>query len=180
MNHLNHPLDETIVDLRTAHATSSVVLVCEHASPRIPAEFDNLGLADDALASHVVWDPGALALAEGLADRLQATLIAAKTSRLVYDCNRPPEAPSAMPARSEVFDIPGNHALSEAAKSARQRRVARSAKGCARPHLLRTISRRRLADHCWYGCPDLDHHTQLYPDLSQHIARGGNRYFARQ
>ncbi|WP_415401818.1 N-formylglutamate amidohydrolase [Tateyamaria sp. SN3-11] len=119
MNHLNRPLDETIVDVRDAHATSSVILVCEHASPHIPAEFNNLGLAHAARDSHVVWDPGALALAEEMADRLKATLIAARTSRLVYDCNRPPDAPDAMPARSERVDVPGNADLTPAQKAAR-------------------------------------------------------------
>ncbi|MEL6885350.1 MAG: N-formylglutamate amidohydrolase [Pseudomonadota bacterium] len=119
MNHLEHQLDESVVDVRNATATSSVIIVCEHASPHIPAAFDNLGLADNALLSHVVWDPGAMALAEGLAARLRATLIAAKTSRLVYDCNRPPGAPDAMPARSEVVDVPGNADLTAAQKTQR-------------------------------------------------------------
>ena len=33
-------------------------------------------------------------------------------SRLVYDCNRPLEAPSAVPEVSEAFVIPGNAGLS--------------------------------------------------------------------
>ena len=119
MNHLNQPLDETIVDVRLAHAASSVILVCEHASPHIPARFNDLGLAKQALHSHVVWDPGAFALAEELAERLDATLIAARTSRLVYDCNRPPDAADAMPARSEVVDVPGNADLTAAQKAER-------------------------------------------------------------
>jgi predicted N-formylglutamate amidohydrolase len=35
-------------------------------------------------------------------------LIYQRFSRLVYDCNRPPESPAAMPAVSEVYEIPGN------------------------------------------------------------------------
>ena len=119
MNHLDAPLDDTIVDMRDATARSPMVIVCEHASPHIPGEFNNLGLARDALLSHVVWDPGAMALAERMADQLEATLIAAKTSRLIYDCNRPPDAPDAMPARSEVVDVPGNANLTEADKARR-------------------------------------------------------------
>ncbi|MEL7131622.1 MAG: N-formylglutamate amidohydrolase [Pseudomonadota bacterium] len=119
MNQLNQSLDATIVDLRDAHAASSVVLVCEHASPYIPARFNNLGLAADASRSHVVWDPGALALAQGMAQHLRATLISARTSRLVYDCNRPPDAPDAMPARSEVVEVPGNAGLTAAQKADR-------------------------------------------------------------
>ncbi|WP_299753767.1 N-formylglutamate amidohydrolase [uncultured Boseongicola sp.] len=144
MNHLDRPLNETIVDVRNAQALSSVVVVCEHASAYIPGEFENLGLADEMLYSHVAWDPGAMALAEGMAERLDAILIAAKTSRLVYDCNRPPHAPDAMPARSEIVDVPGNISLSAAQKAERVKKyyepfystVAETMAGIADPILV--------------------------------------------
>lgn len=99
--------------------SSSVVLVCEHASSYIPAFLDGLGLSEEARVSHVAWDPGALGVAEYLSERLDAVLFASRVSRLVYDCNRPPDAQDAMPARSEVFDIPGNLDLSASARNAR-------------------------------------------------------------
>jgi predicted N-formylglutamate amidohydrolase len=46
-------------------------------------------------------------------------LIAGAVSRLVYDCNRPPDALDAMPARSEVIDVPGNVGLSQIDRDAR-------------------------------------------------------------
>ena len=98
---------------------SSVVLVCEHASSFIPDAFENLGVAEEFRQSHVAWDPGALAVAERMARNLDAKLVVSGVSRLVYDCNRPPEAPDAMPTRSEVVDIPGNADLSDAARAAR-------------------------------------------------------------
>ena len=98
---------------------SSVVVVCEHASCFIPTVYENLGLANDALQSHAVWDPGALAVAQGLASCLDATLIASGVSRLVYDCNRPPSAPDAMPHQSETIKIPGNANLTDAQRQAR-------------------------------------------------------------
>lgn len=119
MNHTDHSPDSAIVDVQNARALSSVVIVCEHASPYIPAEFQNLGLADGQLNSHVVWDPGALALAKRISTRLDAALVASKISRLVYDCNRPPGAPDAMPARSEVVDVPGNEGLTAEQRSDR-------------------------------------------------------------
>lgn len=119
MNHLENTPDDAIVDVRHPRAPSSVVIICEHASPYIPAPFDHLGVAENARRSHVAWDPGALALAEAMAARLNASLIAAKISRLVYDCNRPPDAPDAMPARSEIEDVPGNVGLTDAQKSDR-------------------------------------------------------------
>lgn len=89
-----------------------ILLICEHASNRIPKEFDGLGLSDSAKESHVAWDPGAYAVAQHLTALLDAQLVVSTVSRLVYDCNRPPEAPGAMPAVSELFDIPGNVELS--------------------------------------------------------------------
>lgn len=122
MNHSVPSEDDALVEVRNAQAASSVVVVCEHASAHIPTEFAQLGLATGDLQSHVVWDPGAMALATRLAARLDACLVASKTSRLVYDCNRPPEAPDAIPARSEVVDVPGNTGLTAAQEAARVQR----------------------------------------------------------
>lgn len=108
--------------VQVSRGGSDIVLVCEHASSFIPAELDNLGISDAARQSHVAWDPGAMAVATHMKAALDATLVSAKVSRLVYDCNRPPSAPDAMPVRSEAFDVPGNHGLSETDK---QERVAR-------------------------------------------------------
>ena len=98
---------------------SSVVLVCEHASSFIPDALDNLGVAEAFRQSHVAWDPGALAVAQRMAQNLDAKLVVSDVSRLVYDCNRPPEAPDAMPVRSEIVDVPGNVDLSDAARAER-------------------------------------------------------------
>ncbi|PCJ77062.1 MAG: N-formylglutamate amidohydrolase [Rhodobacteraceae bacterium] len=98
---------------------SAVLLVCEHASKHIPASLDNLGLDEQTANSHVAWDPGALSVAKHLNASLDATLIAATVSRLVYDCNRPPEAPGAMPAKSEIFPIAGNQNIPPEEKAAR-------------------------------------------------------------
>jgi predicted N-formylglutamate amidohydrolase len=102
-------------------AGSSLVLVCEHASNHIPEHLNALGLPSELRDSHIVWDPGALAVAKHLSRSLDARLVASSVSRLVYDCNRPPDAPDAIPARSEIFDIPGNADLSEADKAERVR-----------------------------------------------------------
>lgn len=84
------------------------VLVCEHASSFIPPNADDLGLSQKARLSHAAWDIGALDVAMRLSQRLRAPLVAGAVSRLVYDCNRPLEAPDNIPARSEIYDVPGN------------------------------------------------------------------------
>ena len=100
------------VEVINANGRAPIVLVCEHASSHIPSEFKNLALGEDTLHSHIAWDPGALAVAKRLAKILDAPLVAQKVSRLLYDCNRDPSAPDAVPAKSEIYSIPGNFELS--------------------------------------------------------------------
>ncbi len=111
--------DGSPVAVENPEALSPVLLVCEHASRRLPENMGSLGLSADALESHIAWDPGALAVSQLLVKSLDAALIYQRFSRLVYDCNRPPEAEAAMPPVSEVFEIPGNANISAAERLAR-------------------------------------------------------------
>src|SRR6056297_413365 len=88
------------VEVVNSAGASSVVFVCEHASKHIPASLNNLGLGREARESHAAWDPGAMGIARRLAEGFDAALVVGTVSRLVYDCNRPPEAPDAMLAKS--------------------------------------------------------------------------------
>jgi len=107
------------VGVENAEGKGDILLVCEHASAAIPQKYGTLGLSPDVLSSHAAWDPGALAVARLLSQKFDATLVYQRFSRLVYDCNRPPESPSAMPVKSEIYDIPGNLDLDEAERFAR-------------------------------------------------------------
>lgn len=109
--------------LHNADGTGSVLLVCEHAANHIPAHLDHLDLDQNARLSHVAWDPGAMAVATHMSRIMDARLVASTVSRLVYDCNRPPESADAMPTRSELFDIPGNVGLSDAEKAERVKTI---------------------------------------------------------
>ncbi len=102
-----------------------VVLLCEHASNRIPVEYNGLGLSDADRNSHAAWDPGALALTQVLSQALDAPAVTSTVSRLVYDCNRPPEAASAMPEKSELIEVPGNVGLTQLQRDARTGAVYR-------------------------------------------------------
>ncbi|WP_108447109.1 N-formylglutamate amidohydrolase [Halomonas denitrificans] len=113
------------VEIRHRHGHGPVVILCEHASHHIPARYRGLGLDPAHRRSHAAWDPGARGVALSLSERLDAPLIASRISRLVYDCNRPPEAESAMPARVEVIDVPGNRGLDAAQREARVEAVYR-------------------------------------------------------
>jgi predicted N-formylglutamate amidohydrolase len=110
------PISVQVVNERGTHP---VVLVCEHASAFIPEAYSNLGLVGDVLQSHISWDPGALDTAMALSSKLDAPLLHGTISRLIYDCNRPPNAPSAIPETSESTHIPGNRNLSSADRQER-------------------------------------------------------------
>jgi predicted N-formylglutamate amidohydrolase len=90
---------------------SPLVIVCDHASNFIPAEYATLGLDASELKRHIAWDPGALPVAERMAAALDAVLVQSCLSRLVVDCNRPLDAPDLIPAVSETTEIPGNRNL---------------------------------------------------------------------
>ena len=118
------PLPEVFLPvIENVEAQGRIILVCEHACNHIPPAWGDLGLTPAQRMAHIAWDPGALAVSRGLAQRLDAVLIHAPISRLVYDCNRAPDMPGAMPARSEIHDIPGNATISDAERLARTEAV---------------------------------------------------------
>jgi predicted N-formylglutamate amidohydrolase len=99
--------------------TSPYLLLCEHASNRIPRALGNLGLPEAERQRHIAWDIGVSALAQHLSHALDAPLFMTSYSRLVIDCNRPLTAPSAIPEISETTVIPGNLQLSDAERRQR-------------------------------------------------------------
>ncbi|MGV8953422.1 MAG: N-formylglutamate amidohydrolase [Cypionkella sp.] len=109
--------------IENQEAAGRFVLVCEHATNAIPQRWGDLGLSAEARAAHIAWDPGAKALALALSSRLDAVLVHAPVSRLVYDCNRAPDMGGAMPAQSEIYAIAGNAVISQAERLLRTEAV---------------------------------------------------------
>lgn len=101
--------------------SSPFVLVCDHASNRIPDDYGTLGLTNEQRLMHIAWDPGALAVALELSHILDAPLIHSTVCRLVIDCNRATDKHDLIPVVSERTDIAANAGLSDAE---RQRRIA--------------------------------------------------------
>ena len=95
------------------------VVVCDHASNRIPRRLNGLGLSHAELASHIAWDPGAAEVAKRLAGLLGAPLVASGYSRLVVDCNRPLASEESMPLSSDGVAIPGNRSINAADRARR-------------------------------------------------------------
>jgi predicted N-formylglutamate amidohydrolase len=104
-----------------AAGRSPFLLTCDHYGRLIPSALGNLGLPASEMERHIAWDIGIAGVAEQLAKALDAHLVAQRYSRLVIDCNRPPQAPSSIPLISEATTIPGNDGLTrEAAEERRQ------------------------------------------------------------
>jgi len=101
---------------------SDVLLVCDHASNRIPIEFNQLAVNEENMRRHIAYDIGAASVARKLAKRLQAPLVLAGFSRLLVDPNRFPEDPGSIPDCSDGTVIPGNRDLSDAEREHRYQR----------------------------------------------------------
>jgi predicted N-formylglutamate amidohydrolase len=104
---------------------SRYVLVCDHASNRLPKALGTLGLPESDLQRHIAWDIGAEQVARLLSRLMDAPLVLQRYSRLAYDCNRPPDSADAMPEISETTHIPGNRHLSPDDKLMRTREIYR-------------------------------------------------------
>ncbi|MEM7069002.1 MAG: N-formylglutamate amidohydrolase [Pseudomonadota bacterium] len=112
-----------VVSVLDWNAPYSHVLICEHASNHFPEKFGQLGISDKVAKSHIAWDPGAYEVSKRMSAIMKAPLVKAEVSRLIYDCNRPPKATGATPAKSEIFEIPGNRDLGEIEREERYREV---------------------------------------------------------
>jgi predicted N-formylglutamate amidohydrolase len=106
-----------------AAGRSPFLLTSDHYGRTIPRELGDLGLPESDLERHIAWDIGIAGVANALSKHLDAHLIAQRYSRLVIDCNRPPDAPSSIPRISEATIIPGNEGLTRDAAEMRRRQV---------------------------------------------------------
>lgn len=103
--------DPSAFEIINIDGTGNAVLVCDHASNRVPRRLKGLGLGPADLSSHIAWDPGAARVARELSRLLDAPLILSGYSRLVIDCNRPLDSTESVPALSHGIPIPGNRHL---------------------------------------------------------------------
>ncbi|HVF17922.1 MAG TPA: N-formylglutamate amidohydrolase [Steroidobacteraceae bacterium] len=109
--------------LENAQGASPFVLTCDHASCRVPRKLASLGLSAEQLSGHIGWDIGAADVARLLAQQLDAPLILQNYSRLVIDCNRPPNSSESIPVASDSVRVPGNEHLDDAAIGGRRREI---------------------------------------------------------
>jgi predicted N-formylglutamate amidohydrolase len=103
-----------------ARGASPFVLLCDHASKRMPRALGTLGLGAEDLASHIAWDIGAADAGRALSQKLDAPLVLSGYSRLAIDCNRPLTVPGSIPEVTCEVAVPGNVGLDEASRVARR------------------------------------------------------------
>jgi predicted N-formylglutamate amidohydrolase len=113
------PAEPPAFEILNPRGVGSAVLVCDHASNRVPRRLSTLGLEPEQLADHIGWDPGAAEVARRLSASLDAPLVLSGYSRLVIDCNRPLANAGSIAQQSAGIEIPGNIGLSPEERESR-------------------------------------------------------------
>lgn len=107
------PGDPPAVEQINLEGGACILLICDHASRRIPRALGTLGVDEACLERHIAWDIGAAEVTRRLAQRLDAGALLAGYSRLLIDCNRQPGHPQSVPEVTDGVRIPGNVGLAE-------------------------------------------------------------------
>lgn len=105
--------DPAPFEIINADGTSQILLVCDHASQKVPLKLADLGLPAEEFERHIAYDIGAEAITRLLSEGLDARAVLAGYSRLVLDLNRPPGHPQAIPEVSDGTRVPANQDLGE-------------------------------------------------------------------
>jgi predicted N-formylglutamate amidohydrolase len=121
-----------------------VLVSCEHAGNLLP---DGMEASPELLALHIAWDPGALRIAECLAEMFGAPLHAGKYSRLVVDLNRTVGNSVLVRRRSDGHRIPFNRDITEAEVQRRIERYYRPYRDAVSGGVARIIERHGRCVH---------------------------------
>ncbi|WP_437178637.1 N-formylglutamate amidohydrolase [Labrys neptuniae] len=87
---------------------SGLILLCDHASNVLPADYGTLGLPPAQLERHIGYDIGARAVTHALSARLRAPALLTRFSRLLIDPNRGADDPTLVMRLSDGALVPGN------------------------------------------------------------------------
>ena len=114
-----------VFNIVNENSEHSLILTCEHASARIPGEYCNLGLSEQALDTHIARDKGCKEVTQKLAERLGCFAVMGGYSRLLIDLNRAVDEDELIVAESDKIPVPGNRSLSAEEKEKRVSRYYR-------------------------------------------------------
>ncbi len=110
-NQLLETADGAAFECLNEGGDAPLLLVCDHASNRIPASLGQLGLTEHHLGQHIAYDIGAAEVARHLAFHLNAKAVLSRFSRLVIDPNRYLSDAGSIPQVSDYILVPGNQGL---------------------------------------------------------------------
>jgi predicted N-formylglutamate amidohydrolase len=99
------------------------LIICDHASNRIPLSLKDMGLKKTDLKKHIAWDIGCAEIVRYLSKELDMPGVLAVYSRLVTDLNRDPQHHECMPETSDHIKIPANASLSAAVREQRLKEI---------------------------------------------------------
>lgn len=100
-------------------ARLGLVLLCDHASNALPAEYGTLGLEPAELQRHIAYDIGAEGVTRRIAEAIGAPGVLTRYSRLLIDCNRGRDDPTLIMRLSDGTIVPGNRTLTPAEREKR-------------------------------------------------------------
>jgi predicted N-formylglutamate amidohydrolase len=104
---IEHRLEEAF-EVVGGDAASGLLILCDHATNRIPAEFRDLGLPASELARHIAYDIGAAAVTRLLAGQIGCPAVLSRFSRLLIDPNRGEDDPTLVMRIADGALVPGN------------------------------------------------------------------------
>lgn len=108
------PAIDDVLERLPGPDAAGVLLLCDHASNRVPAACDNLGLTPAHFEQHIAYDIGAAEVTRHLASMLAAPAILTGYSRLLIDPNRGADDPTLVMRLSDGALIPGNATIDSA------------------------------------------------------------------
>jgi predicted N-formylglutamate amidohydrolase len=127
------------VEILPGDRSCGLILLCDHASNRLPPEYGSLGLAPDQLLRHIAWDIGAAEVTRDLAARFGAPAILTRYSRLLIDPNRGADDPTLVMRISDGALVPGNARADAAEIAARVERYHAPYHAAIRQEIDRTL-----------------------------------------
>ena len=113
---------DAVFEILPGDAGAGLILLCDHASSHVPADYDSLGLPPSEFERHIAYDIGAEALTRALAARFGVPAVLSHFSRLLIDPNRGLDDPTLIMRLSDGAVIPRNARIDG---EERERRIAR-------------------------------------------------------
>lgn len=94
-------------------AEGGLLLLCDHASARIPPEYADLGLCAEQLSRHIAYDIGAAYATRAIASEFGCPAVLSRFSRLLIDPNRGEDDPTLVMRIADGALVPGNARMGE-------------------------------------------------------------------